>query len=345
MPLTNPSPESGKKIVVALLSQRGWLTEEKIRKRLPGGELVVGDLEFSVEDTSRSDVVVIQNYLRYDRRVRSRRGFIWKWDLEPIVANKVVRAYDRVYTHLDIPGEHRVVTAPPILDWWIDKTFDELAELSPPAKTRSISAIASTKDWIPGHRLRNEFVSLVEGALPEIDVFGHGREKQLNDKWDGLAPYRYSIAVENTSKRDYWTEKIADCFLSYTVPFYFGATNIADYFPEGSFVWLPLDDQPRALQIIKDTLSTDSWEERLPALHEARRRMLYEYSLYGQLSNRIAEERESILAAPIVHTKVHGRRVKKGGWIRGVGLAGNLKALLRRRRARRGEVENPFYHP
>lgn len=318
-----------------MLSQRGWLTEENLAKRLPGGSLSVGNLRFTVGTTPDTDVVVIQNYLPYDRTIRARKGYIWKWDLEPIVARPVVKGYDRVFTHLDIPGDHRVHTAPPLLDWWVGKSYDELQALTAPKKTHSISAIASTKDWIPGHRQRNAIIDTLSTAVPEIDLFGQGRKRQLADKWEGLAPYRYSIAIENTSKPDYWTEKIADCFLTYTVPLYYGATNITDYFPEESLIWLPIDDPDEAIRIVRDTLQKDSFDKRLPALKEARRRMLEQYSLFGQLSRRIDAERDLILSSPRVDTVVHGRRIKKGGWIRGAGLYGNVSAWWKRREARR----------
>ncbi len=336
VPAPSASDSEHDVIVVSLLSQRGWLTEENLSRRLPGGSLSVGNLRFTVELTSDTDVVVIQNYLPYDRTIRSRKGYIWKWDLEPLVSRPVVKGYDRVFTHLEIRGDARVHTAPPLLDWWVGKTYDELKAMTPPEKTHAISAIASTKDWIPGHRQRNAIIDTLSTAVPEIELFGQGRARQLDDKWDGLAPYRYSIAIENTSKPDYWTEKIADCFLSYTVPLYYGATNITDYFPEESIIWLPIDDPDEAIRIVRHTLEHDSFEKRQPALKEARRRMLEQYSLFGQLSLRIEAERGQILASPRVDTFVHGRRVKKGGWIRGAGLGGNLSAWWNRREARRG---------
>ena len=327
-------PEGVRTIEVALLSQRGWITEENLAKRLPGGSLNCGALRFVVETGPDTDVVVIQNYLRYDQTLNTRKGFIWKWDNEPIVNDSVSRGYDRVFTHLDIADPH-VTTAPPILDWWVNKSFDELEELPVPEKSRDISAIASTKDWIAGHRSRAAFIELLEKVLPEVDLFGKGRSRELDDKWDGLAPYRYSIAIENTSKRDYWTEKISDCFLSYTVPFYFGATNISEYFPDDSFIWLPIDKPQEAIDIIKKTLANDDWEARLPALEEARKRVLYKYSFWGQISRLISENRESLESTPRLAKKIKGRRTRPGGWIRGRGLIGNIKAQVEKRRNRK----------
>ena len=40
----------------------------------------------------------------------------------------------------------------------------------------------------------------------------------------------FHIAIENTSIRNYFSEKILDCFQSRTVPIYCGCTNIGDFF-------------------------------------------------------------------------------------------------------------------
>lgn len=331
---SNVKPKGVRPIEVAILSQRGWITEENLSKRLPGGSLDCGALRFVVDAGPNTDVVIIQNYLRYDQSINSRKGFIWKWDNEPIVNDSISRGYDRVFTHLAI-DDPRVTVAPPILDWWVDKSFDELEVQPVPEKLKDLSAIASTKDWIAGHRSRAAFIELLGSSLPEVDLFGKGRSRELDDKWDGLAPYRYSIAIENTSKSDYWTEKISDCFLSYTVPFYFGATNISEYFPKDSYIWLPIDKPQEAIEIIRETLATDDWEARLPALQEARNRVLHTYSFWGQVSRLISENRQSLELAPRHTKKVKGRRTRPGGWIRGQGLFGNIQAQIEKRRKRK----------
>ena len=318
---------------VKFLSQRGWLSDESLARRLPGSHLEQPGITFTAQEMSAADVVIIQNYLRYDASIESRKGFIWKWDNEPIVNDSIDRGYDRVFTHLNIDSP-KVVKAPPILDWWVDRSYDELKEVARPEKPLMISAIASTKDWIAGHKLRGEFVERAINEFPEMDVFGRGRAREVEDKWEGLAPYRYSLAIENTSKEDYWTEKISDCFLSYTVPFYWGATNISDYFPEESYIWLPIERPDEAIEIIRETLANDDWESRLPALIEARTRVLKRYSLYAQVTRLVEENRAEILVAPIITKKVKGRRTRPGGWIRGAGIVGNVRARLNRRKAR-----------
>ena len=322
-------------IIVRLMSQRGAPDELLLKSHLPGGSLDQGDFRFTVSE-ERADVVVVLNYLKYDTEITSRSGYIWCWHNEPIVRKPFPRGFDRILTHED-SSDPRVVKKPPVLDWWVHKSWDELSKLKAPQKSDSVSVIASNKEMISGHQRRNAFIDVLSREFPNLPIFGEGRAESLDDKWDGLNKYRYSVAIENTSKPDYWTEKIADCFLSYTVPIYFGATNIGDYFPSDSFIWLPINDDKEALETIRRCMSDNHWEARLPALHEARRKLLNQYSLFGQVQALIRAEAETIRHSAFEKTRVHGRRTRQGGWVRGAGLYGNLKNQVLRFRGRFGK--------
>jgi hypothetical protein len=314
-------------VVVRITNQNDSFDLDALFQRLPSS-YPQHHIRFTKDPNVTADVVVVFNYLKYDTWIRARDGFIFRWDKEPVVRTVCPKGFDRIFTHLEEDCSGRRITAPPPMDWWIKKTWDELSEMSPPQKNHLASMIASTKVAIRGHHVRNEFAEVVRREFPEIDLYGKGRPHELMDKWDGLAPYRYSLAIENTTKPDYWTEKIADCFLSFTVPIYFGATNLADYFPEESFVWLPLDDFDEAAKVLREELSEDRWEHRLPAVVEARRRLLEEYSLGSRIAAIVEQEREAILSARRVVKRVHGRRMWRGGWVRGASFQKNLRAQV-----------------
>lgn len=315
------------------MSQRGLRDEDALARHMPGSSLDHGDIRFTIQDEP-ADVIVVLNYLKYDTHLTARDGYLWNWHNEPIVRTPFAKGFDRIFTHHS-SDDPRTRIAPPILDWWIDKTYDQLVQLPPPIKQAKLSAIASTKEMIEGHKLRNSFMKILEQDFPEVSVFGEGRANQLEDKWAGLGPFEFSVAIENTSKPDYWTEKVADCFLSYAVPVYFGATNLDKYFPEKSFIWLPLGSQQDAIAVIEKVLHENSWTERNQAVTEARRQVLETYSLFGQIASRVRSEVEDIRGSKITTKLVHGRRVRKGGWVRGKGLLGNFEAWKNRRDARR----------
>jgi hypothetical protein len=60
------------------------------------------------------------------------------------------------------------------------------------------------------------------------------------DKLKTLSAYRYSLCLENDShplwSAGYVTEKIFDCFYAFTLPVYFGASNVEKVIPEECFI-------------------------------------------------------------------------------------------------------------
>ena len=51
-----------------------------------------------------------------------------------------------------------------------------------------------------------------------------------NDDRSILFNSQFSIATENAAVDNYFTEKLMDCFLTKTVPIYYGSSNIGEFF-------------------------------------------------------------------------------------------------------------------
>lgn len=127
------------------------------------------------------------------------------------------------------------------------------------SKSRKLSLIASTKTDFEGHRLRHRVIDWIKTAGIDADILGRGYAP-FERKSDGLAPYRYSVVIENVREPSYFTEKLIDCLLCETVPIYWGAQDIADTFdPRGMLICQSLDDIKAAIA----TLSPDDYQSRL----------------------------------------------------------------------------------
>ena len=156
-----------------------------------------------------------------------------------------------------------------------------------PEKSKTLSWIVGNALSIPGHLKRLSFLRFIQDKSPvDIDLYGRA-VRVIEDKWDGLAPYKYSLAIENSCSPDYWTEKIADCFLSWTIPFYYGCTNLEKYFPKESFIQIDIEKPEVAVDIIKSAIKNNEWEKRLPALKTAREKVLNQYQLFPYLAKEI----------------------------------------------------------
>ncbi len=84
------------------------------------------------------------------------------------------------------------------------------------------------------------------------------------------------------------TEKLPDAFLGYTVPFYHGAPNAADYFPRESFIAIDFENYERTREIIRSTIDNDEYKDRLPYIIEARKRVLEKHNLFALLDREIS---------------------------------------------------------
>ena len=140
-------------------------------------------------------------------------------------------------------------------------------------KTAMCSLIASAKAKLSGHKLRHDVVDWIRETERDIDIMGRGY-KPFETKSDGLAPYRYSIIIENAQEQNYFTEKLIDALVCKTVPIYWGCPNIGDFFDTGGMmICNSMDD-------IKDAvarMSEADYDARLPALERAGKVAAREY--------------------------------------------------------------------
>jgi hypothetical protein len=149
-----------------------------------------------------------------------------------------------------------------------------------PDKTRALSAICSVSSRLPGHRTRREFVDHLKSRLGDrVDVFGRG-ERPIPDKADAIVPYRYHVVLENSSVRDYWTEKLSDAYLGWAFPIYWGCPNIDDYFPAGSMARIDIDRPDETIDTILEMMDRPLSSERLASLSAARELVLDRYNTF-----------------------------------------------------------------
>jgi hypothetical protein len=161
-------------------------------------------------------------------------------------------------------------------------------EASGREKTRGASMVGSAKaQRHTQHYRRFAFMQRVQELMPELDVYGRGF-RPMPDKAEALDGYRYHLCLENHIAPHHWTEKLSDPFLGRCLPFYCGAPNAAEYFPEGSFVPVRMDDPEGAVALLRQAIAEDWYTQRLPLIEEARRRVLEEHHLFAVIARIVA---------------------------------------------------------
>jgi hypothetical protein len=204
--------------------------------------------------------------------------------------------YSKIFTHTPDPDDERQIRSAGFLGSFVG--LDERRKPGLRAKSELVSVVASTLDILAGHKERVAFIERLLTHRPDLieHTFGKGRRVELARKSTGLLPYMYSIAIENTSSPSYITEKFFDCIVAGTVPLYFGGTDVGTYFPENSFIWLPIQDFDKCLEII-DGLSPEDYEQRVKAIIEAQSLIDSKFSLGALIIDEL-ERRKSLRGAP-----------------------------------------------
>ena len=261
-------------------------------RQTPKNRGIWRDIHFTLKPIKCCDYVIVLNYSPKKEEVYCPKENIWCIQQEPhneyfSVRHKYAsKVYEQVYTtDIRLKGG-RYVYSHGCIPWHIDKSYDELTKSRPSEKMKNLSCISSNKMYFIGQKSRLEFIRELQKKL-SFDLFGFGI-KPIENKWDALAPYKYSLVLENFSSPYYWSEKIADCYLSWTMPIYYGCTNITDYFPKESFVKIDVKNT-KSIDIIKKTINSNLYNKNFKAIAYARKLILEKYQFFPFLTGKIHE--------------------------------------------------------
>lgn len=279
-------------------------------RQTPGGKGYWDDIHFTLDPVKECDYLLMLNNRMADTiKGKCPLNHLWMIIQEPYLkgfTDWVVEKHDnfaKVFTHCPPSSDKKYIIAPPAIPWHVNKTYDQLIAEKIPTKSKTSSWVVGNATDLPGHSLRLSFLKFIQNSDRELDLFGRAVQP-IEDKWDGLAPYYFSMAIENNSGPDMWTEKLADCFLSWTVPIYYGCTNLEKYFPKESFISIDISDPVSALQIIQENTTPENWEKRLPFIEKARDLVLNKYQIFPFLAEQIHKntslklQKESFIIPP-----------------------------------------------
>lgn len=275
---------------------KGWIGPDFLTQT-PGGKGLWDDIRFTFDAVDECDgLVMLNNQMKKAVTVTCPRENVWAIMQEPHMKGHTDwmmeghAAFARVLTHHRPSPDRKYLLSHPADPWHVQRTYDQLAGGAMPEKVKPISWIAGNPTDLPGHRRRSEFLEFVrqDGSV-DIDYFGRAI-RFIEDKWDGLAPYKYSVVIQNSSSSDYWTDVVADSFLSWTVPIYYGCTNLEDYFPADAFIRIDIDQPERSLKTMQSLAKEDDWDRRLPSLEKARDLVLHRHQFFPHIARLMRQQ-------------------------------------------------------
>jgi len=235
---------------------------------------------------------------------------------EPSSITRYGRGFAKQFHYLLTNQDEKVLPHPNAIRsqtgmlWYYGKDYDTIISVTHPTKTKKISTVCSNKrQGHTIHRRRYDFTKVMEERTPELERFGRGFT-WLETKADGLDDYEFHVAIENHYAPNVWTEKLADAFLGFTVPIYYGCPNVYDYFPKESLIQIDIFDTEGSIAKIKEIIATEGeYERRLDAVKEARRRVIEEYNLLAMVNDIVENANED--RSQVSHQKIYNRKIMR----------------------------------
>lgn len=157
-------------------------------------------------------------------------------------------------------------------------------------KQNEISFMMSTKINGDAYHMRFQilrmFEQLKENRINDFAINWYRSPPRVPSKNPFFSNAKFNVACENQIMTNMYTEKLLDCFKTYTVPIYYGCTNIEKYFnPKGIIQFKTFDE----FKDIVSNLTPAVYDEMLPYLQENYElaRPYWEKNIYERIEDEI----------------------------------------------------------
>lgn len=134
-------------------------------------------------------------------------------------------------------------------------------------KNKLLSTVISHKRFLEGHKMRYALLEKIKN-LGIVDIYHNNFIKlprEENGKINSLKDYMFQIVIENSNYNYYYTEKISDCFLTGTIPIYWGCPKISEIFNANGII--TFETLNECVNIIK-SLTKEDYESKLEYVKE-----------------------------------------------------------------------------
>lgn len=230
-----------------------------------------------------SDYIIFTDDEIYNTRNNNQKDIAWlvePYELQPrnyLYLQNNYNNFFKILTHdsdlLKLPNSYKI----PYGGCWIKKQDFKIYD-----KSKNLSIVCSNKTYLSGHKLRHKVIKSIGNI---IDVYGNGYNS-ISYKLESLQNYKYQIVIENV-KKDFWfTEKLIDCFVTGTIPIYYGCPSIHNFFDINGII--TFDTVEELIEKIND-LKPNHYESKIESI-EINFKKAQEYILAESSINKFFNE-------------------------------------------------------
>ncbi|MBA4241549.1 MAG: hypothetical protein C0448_12550 [Sphingobacteriaceae bacterium] len=150
-------------------------------------------------------------------------------------------------------------------------------------KNFKLSFIKSSKNQLEGHKFRTNVVQLLNRNYSFEVLFP---KQRIDSKESLFIDSMFHITIENVKCENYFSEKIIDCFMSYTLPIYWGCPNIDKYFDINGIIVI---NSISELEIVLANLKEEDYFYRLDSIKRNFEIAKEKYAFFFQRLNHIVD--------------------------------------------------------
>jgi hypothetical protein len=155
-------------------------------------------------------------------------------------------------------------------------------------KKNEISFITSNKNMFNGHRLRQIIFDKLQGqeSIGEFSLNLVRTPPKIPSKNPMFVNAKFAIVIENDSRQNLMSEKIVDALFTKTVPIYWGAPNVGEFFNDKGILSFQTEEE---LYQILQNLTPEFYDEleREGVLEDNYQRSLKYTSFYNPIEAAI----------------------------------------------------------
>ena len=198
------------------------------------------------------------------------------WCLPENELCEVANKFDLIIGKKEIEGINNIVVMP-FGGSWTTNTYPKEFGVS------NLLSMGNHGSLLPGHLFRLATSARLHGLDPsfyevykskymdshldkinhEIRPFFASLPEYIYESKDEIYKKTFNIAIENSSEHNYFTEKLIDCFRTFTVPIYWGCTNIQEHFDTRGIIFIRNLEE---IDSIVENLNMENYINMLPYL-------------------------------------------------------------------------------
>lgn len=296
--------------------------DQALIKQFPGRKNIWGNCEFIINENCKScDYLFMIDSIKTDLHINCPKDNTYLCICEPAAVKlyhpKYTNQFKHIITFRKVSGyKGELIYGLPMLPWRIGSRYDRIKKCSDMTnyldydflskrvsvpKLDKVAVITSSKTMTKGHRKRLKLLLTLKKEIPDyIDIYGNGFQF-VEDKWDVFSKYKYVLTFENCKEPQYITEKIFDAFIAEALPLYWGAPDAETYFSKESFEVMNFKNIAETAQHITELISNNIYDERLPFILEAKKKVMNDYNLFARITT-IVDNQSTVPTAHELYT-------------------------------------------